>query len=137
MHKKLVILGLILVLAFVNWSIASKEAHLSSGDIVVLRLAPVDPRSLMQGDYMTLTFSLANQIYSQLPKSEDYQGWRRSADASNGFAKVSLNEDKLATLKFYEEADYGQFRVAKNGELLLEAMLDEKFIVITPPEDVQ
>ncbi len=30
--------------------------------MVLLRLAPVDPRSLMQGDYMRLNYELARQL---------------------------------------------------------------------------
>jgi len=97
MYKKLVILGLILILGFVNWSILSKERHLSDGAIVLLELAPVDPRSLMQGDYMTLRFDLANKIYRELPKTEKYRGWRRNVDAGDGFVKVNLNKNKLAS----------------------------------------
>lgn len=176
MHKKLVILGLILVLGFVNWSILSKEQHLSGGDIVIIKLAPVDPRSLMQGDYMTLRFNLANQIYNRLPKSETYRGWRRNVDANDGYVKVKLDNNKLASFdslyesidknavnnesqflrfrvrggrvvfatdafffqeghaKYYETSEYGQFRVDEKGELLLEAMLNEKFEKIIIPE---
>jgi len=97
MIKKTVIFGLFLILAFVNWSIFSKEHHLSEGAVVLIKLAPVDPRSLMQGDYMTLRFNLADQIYNELPKNEKYRGWRRNANAEDGFVKVDLDENKLAS----------------------------------------
>ena len=42
--------GLLLVLAAVNYSIYGKEEIVRSGETVYLELAPVDPRSLMQGD---------------------------------------------------------------------------------------
>ena len=54
--------GLVLVLAVVNLDIYRKEALLQNGTVVVLELAPVDPRSLMQGDYMALEFEAANAV---------------------------------------------------------------------------
>ena len=47
--------NLLLVLAVVNGAILKKQAVVESGERVVLKLAPVDPRSLMQGDYMILS----------------------------------------------------------------------------------
>jgi len=47
-------------LALVNYSIVAKERLLAAGAIVLLELAPVDPRSLMQGDFMALRFRMAN-----------------------------------------------------------------------------
>jgi uncharacterized membrane-anchored protein len=43
----------------VNWQIAAKEALLREGRTVLLHLAPRDPRSLIQGDYMQLRYDLA------------------------------------------------------------------------------
>ena len=61
---------LIVLLGLVNYSIAQKEAHLREGSTVCLRLAPVDPRSLMQGDYMALHFALADTIRDTLIREE-------------------------------------------------------------------
>ena len=49
--------GLALVLGAVNLSIAEKEAILKDGRQVLLELRPVDPRSLIQGDYMRLAYA--------------------------------------------------------------------------------
>ncbi len=61
-----VFLALILIVALVNFSIYQKEQHLAQGKTVCLRLAPVDPRSLMQGDYMRLRFALADTLRSHI-----------------------------------------------------------------------
>jgi uncharacterized membrane-anchored protein len=53
-------------LVLVTFSIVGKERQLSSGRIVLLELAPVDPRSLMQGDYMALRYAIANQAAAAL-----------------------------------------------------------------------
>ncbi|UYO75286.1 GDYXXLXY domain-containing protein [Halomonas qinghailakensis] len=64
-NRWIVIVATAVVLAVVNWAIWQKEHHLAEGEIVYLELAPVDPRSLMQGDYMALSFALANRIRVQ------------------------------------------------------------------------
>ena len=45
-----------------NGSIWQREQLLGSGRVVILELAPVDPRSLMQGDYMALTFAAGREV---------------------------------------------------------------------------
>lgn len=99
MQTKMAVLALLIILVLVNWSILEKEAHLANGRIVYLELAPVDPRSLMQGDYMALRFSMADRIYSALPKTEKDKPWRRKVDAADGQVVVSLNEKKVASFK--------------------------------------
>ncbi|MEM7465638.1 MAG: GDYXXLXY domain-containing protein [Pseudomonadota bacterium] len=68
MNKATAILmgGLVLALLVVNYAILKKEEHLENGTPVFLELVPVDPRSLMQGDYMALRFKLANDIRAAL-----------------------------------------------------------------------
>ena len=165
MNRVAALLSLFIVLGLVNWSIYKKEQQLASGDIVYLELAPVDPRSLMQGDYMALRFGVADQVYNALPKSEESRQWRQNVAATDGKIVVSLNAQRIATYKalyagqdlqenellmryrvrngtvkfatnafffqeghasLYQDARYGQFRVDKNGELLLAAMHDEQ-----------
>lgn len=55
--------GLALVLVTINMSILTKERLLRDGTVLRLALAPVDPRSLMQGDYMALSFALARDAF--------------------------------------------------------------------------
>lgn len=50
--------SLLLTLVAANGAIWQKEALISSGRPVFIELAPVDPRSLMQGDYMALNFQM-------------------------------------------------------------------------------
>lgn len=49
-------LSLLLTLVAANGSIWQKEQLIQHGQAVFVPLAPADPRSLMQGDYMTLNF---------------------------------------------------------------------------------
>ena len=49
-------------LAVASWAIVEKENIVRHGQPVFVRLAPVDPRSLMQGDYMALDFALPGDL---------------------------------------------------------------------------
>jgi uncharacterized membrane-anchored protein len=62
MTRILLALGAVLVFGVVNWQIAGKERLRSGGQVIYLDLSPVDPRSMMQGDYMALRFLVAQQI---------------------------------------------------------------------------
>lgn len=64
--------GLLLALVVVNHGIVQRERILSDGHVLLLELQPVDPRSLMQGDYMALRFSAGDDIRDALdpPKSK-------------------------------------------------------------------
>lgn len=165
MHKIVAIVGLVLALGLINGSIYVKEQHLSQGEVLKLKLAPVDPRSLMQGDYMALRFELADNIDNALPEAEPHTPWSATANNSEGKVIVQLDEQgrasfvaldegqvmaanqrklqyrvrdgrvKFATNAFffaegsaqiYEAAEYGEFRVNQDGEVLLSAMLDKE-----------
>lgn len=101
MKTLIAVLALVLILAGVNWSIANKENHLASGQIAYLKLRPVDPRSLMQGDYMALRFELADNISKQLPKDTENKitRLRHKIATGDGFIVVMLDKDKVASFK--------------------------------------
>ncbi|MFK8032327.1 MAG: GDYXXLXY domain-containing protein [Gammaproteobacteria bacterium] len=87
-------LALALILIAVNASIYDKEQHLSTGRTVFLELAPFDPRSLMQGDYMALWFEAATQLRKALPKRiESGRIWRNKVAAEDGWAVLELDEN--------------------------------------------
>ena len=71
-------IGVFVVLAaivfVVNLSIYRKEALLAHGRTVCLALAPVDPRSMMQGDYMALHFAIADTLRHRLGKTMPRNG---------------------------------------------------------------
>jgi len=99
MHKVIVIGSLLIILALVNWSIIGKEKHLAEGKEVYLEVAPVDPRSLMQGDYMALNFSLTDEVYHALPKTKGLHQWTHDIAASDGFVVASLDERNVGAFK--------------------------------------
>jgi len=97
MRKLVVGFTLLVILLLLNFVIYEKEKHLSDGKSIFLKLAPVDPRSLMQGDYMALRFEIAQKIYTTLPKREYERFWRRGIEGSDGFVVVNLDENNVAT----------------------------------------
>lgn len=58
----IILLNLLIVLLIFNNNVVKKEAILSDGQLVLLELAPVDPRSLIQGDYMRLRYAISENI---------------------------------------------------------------------------
>src|SRR5512145_1974927 len=141
-------------LILVNVSIAGKERLLRDGKVAYLELAPVDPRSLMQGDYMALRFRMANDAGAAVRAAASADGRIVAAVDERGVAtyrrlddgtpvpsgevllryRVRNGEIKFATNAFffqegtarrYEAARYGELRVAPDGELLLTGLRDK------------
>lgn len=57
-------LSAVAVLAVANLGIWQKESLIARGEPVFIELAPVDPRSLMQGDFMRLNFRVPGDLQS-------------------------------------------------------------------------
>src|SRR5260370_21297786 len=93
MRKAILIAVGVLLLVAVNWSIYTRERLLVDGRVVLLELAPVDPRSLMQGDYMALRFQVANDIRS------------RSASELpvDGYAVVKFDERRVGSFARFDD----------------------------------
>ncbi|HSE01127.1 MAG TPA: GDYXXLXY domain-containing protein [Burkholderiales bacterium] len=162
MREAIAIVVGLAVLGAVNWGIHGREQLLAEGRVVLLELAPVDPRSLMQGDYMALRFKIADDAFGRGRSKESEDGRvvvkldpRNVAtyvrrDDGNALAegeavlryRVRDGEVKFATnayffqeghARYYERARYGEFRVAPDGETILTAMRGEKLEILGPP----
>ena len=68
MKSALLILWLAVVAGVLGYLVWQKEQTVAQGRLVLLELAPRDPRSLMQGDYMVLRYSLAQEMENQPEK---------------------------------------------------------------------
>ncbi|MGG1657906.1 GDYXXLXY domain-containing protein [Brevibacillus sp. NRS-1366] len=122
--RKNVFLGAIILLQFaiIGYQVWNSESILAKGATVKLELAPVDPRSLLQGDYVRLAytisslpheeFSAGKKIRVVLRKQEnglyDYSGyyeqngvWNKSYTAQP--SDVIINGNTLG----YERVEYG------------------------------
>jgi len=99
MSKYIAVASLILILISVNWLIVGKEKHLAQGRIVYLELAPVDPRSLMQGDYMALRFQLAENLSRVLREKSGQDRLSGTLPTTDDYAVVNLDERGVGTFK--------------------------------------
>jgi len=85
-RRFLVLAGLVIALVVVNSTVLRYENLLRTGRVAMLELAPVDPRSLMQGDYMRLQFAVAHEAASSL----------QGRDADGGFVVVQVGDRSIA-----------------------------------------
>lgn len=83
--------GLLLALGIVQWDVQGKEEVLAHGQRVYVALAPVDPRSILQGDYMALNFRLSPEIREQL------EARRRAGQAGPWWVLARLDAQGIAT----------------------------------------
>ena len=91
MRKIIAILTLLAALGLVNHSIYHLEQHRTTGQKILLKLAPVDPRALLQGDYMALQFEVANSIEQKVQNQ-----LRKHNGNFDGFVKVQLDKRGVA-----------------------------------------
>ncbi len=155
MTRILMAIGALLVFGTVNWQVVGKERLRANGQVVYLDLAPKDPRSLMQGDYMALNFDAARQIGRQIDVGHDGPrvavlklNPRRVADFARLDNGVPLNPDEmrfrfrirrgqvwLGTNAFffregdqqrYESSRFGEFRVNDQGDAMLVDLRDKE-----------
>ena len=147
----LIIANLVLLLVYFNWSVYQKEQTLKEGQLVLLQLAPVDPRSLMQGDYMRLSYKEAN---SELTDGQEAKRGYVGKIMRLQESPEPVNENEIV-LKYktingrlflgaesfffeegqdsvYNDAAYGGLRVDSKGESLLVGLYDEDFRQIKP-----
>ncbi|MCU0439138.1 MAG: GDYXXLXY domain-containing protein [Raineya sp.] len=97
--KYIFIGAFLMVLGAFNYQIFHKEETLKNGDLIFLELAPKDPRSLMQGDYMVLRYKIASMEWDSLSKYENLP--------SRGFLVVSVNDKKIGEGKRFQQSTYG------------------------------
>lgn len=144
--------------------ISEKEEILNSGKVIYLELAPVDPRSLIQGDYMNLRYAISND-------------WRRDSAGNRSTIKavIALDSQDVAHFvrfhreekvlvdgeyllelfsngfrlqvgptafffqegdaHYYEDAEYAELRLSPEGETILVGMRGESLEKLGPPKN--
>lgn len=110
--KKIALAALALVLILLNAAIFSKEDHLANGSVVYIELTPVDPRSLMQGDYMALRFAVADEVQgalTALSMKSDATPSMFDASTAGGYVIAALDQRRVGT---YVRLDGGQILAA-------------------------
>ncbi|HEU4780745.1 MAG TPA: GDYXXLXY domain-containing protein [Steroidobacteraceae bacterium] len=149
--RNLLIAAVVLVLGAVNASIILKERIKTEGQRIFFALAPVDPRSLMQGDYMALRFQIVDDIQAvesgSAPLSVDARGiatLSRSPVAGGLRIRYRLRNGQIwlgtnayffeeGTAERYEGARFGEFRIDRDsGEAVLVGLADKDLEAIAP-----
>ena len=150
----------VVILIIVNFAIYQQEQLLAQGTSLLLELAPRDPRSLIQGDYMVLHYKMANEpelrnvdkdgfvvverddkylaqfkrIYNQtvpLQKNELLLRFRKRQQGIHLGAEAFFFQEGHA--QYYENARYGELKVAKSGESILVGLRDKELNPLLAP----
>ena len=110
--KPLVALAVVLLILIpLNYKVQQFEDVLATGKPVVLKIAPVDPRSLMQGDYMALSYAILNDIRANLNESEDGVTLaKEKKHPSKVYALIHQDEQGVATLCQVEDSPPNDFK---------------------------
>jgi uncharacterized membrane-anchored protein len=158
-----VIISAFLILLVVNTGVWQKEQLIKHGQTLFVALEPVDPRSLMQGDYMALrflpdSFSVGQQSQqAQSPRAIFQRDTRQVGTliTPENQANQTLKTDEIAVdlvLKngqyilvadafffkegqgaYYEKAKFGEFRIDKKGKALLIGLRDADLKPLNEP----
>jgi uncharacterized membrane-anchored protein len=119
--RRWTVLGALLVLLAFNWAWFGKARIVASGAQVFVALAPVDPRSLLQGDFMALRFGLSGEIETAraaAPAPSDPQG--AAFEGAFGRAPVQLDARGVASLDWTNPAPALALRYRlRNGQIWL------------------
>ncbi|MGB7341957.1 MAG: GDYXXLXY domain-containing protein [Phototrophicaceae bacterium] len=146
-------------LFFINSGIITSERNIENATVAYLDLAPRDPRSLIQGDFMQLAYAIerdansdATEDRGQLVVSLDDSGivsYERVYDATTSLADnemlINYFEGRRAIRVgvdsfFFQEgqaddyarARYAEVRILENGGVMLINLTDENLVVINP-----
>jgi uncharacterized membrane-anchored protein len=147
-----------IVLAAVPVLIIQKETTLADGRTMLLHLAPRDPRSLMQGDYMVLRYRMAGEVPHDQLQSKGTLVVKLDANNVASFVRVHKDEPlaegeyllayrKHGTLRLgaesfmfqeghaslYDRARFGELKVDKKGSSVLAGLCDSEFKPLKPP----
>ena len=93
----------IALLGAVNYKVQQFEDVLATGKPIVLKIAPVDPRSLMQGDYMVLNYAILSEIQQSqfLSESNESLESNESIDAGEANEAIGIDESSPSGKKVY------------------------------------
>ena len=146
MKKIFVVLNLLLLMLAFGYSVIKEERNLKQ-ETFYIKTVPVDPRSLIQGDYMILNYDITESA------RKEARGLRK------GYIRVRINDLKVAefvrvdneiSIQFhqnnstmdigvnsylfqegtgnrFQKAQYAEVIELKNGELRLKHLLDRNF----------
>jgi len=158
MRNIIFLLSSVVLFALVNYAIYEKELVKEQGEVVLLELVPLDPRSLMQGDFMRLGFAIERSADVKVAPRRGYLVIAKDAQGIGRFVRVHQEEPLAAGEKLvhfvkswtsaqvvpnsfmfqeghaahYSGAKYGIFKFAPSGDYLLTGLADDRMQEITP-----
>ena len=107
--KILLIINVVILFVVTGFSANKEEDYKKSEDYFYLELTPIDPRSLLQGDYMTLNYDIIDKardfiynnrtyIYDGENENEvdEIRELRKLADAKRAYIAVRLDKNRVA-----------------------------------------
>ena len=150
----IILLNLAFVLIYFNHSVWKKEGLLKDGQLVLLELAPVDPRSLMQGDYMRLRYKISENFNFYIMAKRGYcvvaldqndtvyeaRFQKDLTPLNNGEYLIKYTGSRQSNMKIgaesfffqeghakkYGKAKYGGLKIDKYGNSILVGLYDEQ-----------
>lgn len=154
-------IGLAAALIVPAVQVFSSEQILASGEELMLALAPRDPRSLVQGDYMALAWAMERDLSAEEPPTSAHAiVWvdddhlatflryddgqplaesERRIDVTWRDGTVDIAPDawffQEGEAERFEPARYGVLSVAPDGRVLLVGLADEAFVRLDGPAD--
>lgn len=147
------LLNLAILLVYFNGSILKKETILENGTLILLELAPVDPRSLMQGDYMELRYAISVEFDHKKTSKRGYcvveldsvrvaklrrlqeeptplSGKEYLIEYTRGQWSLNIGAESFffeeGQAEKYEKAKYGGIKIDGKGNSVLVGLYDEK-----------
>ena len=98
-REKFWFIGVVLAqLLLLGGLVSTKETLLRSGQTIELELAPVDPRSLIQGDYVRLNYKISALPEGTIPKGQ-YRVQLALAPDENGVHQFTRVYDERVPLQ--------------------------------------
>ncbi len=150
----------IAILGLVNYGVFQKEQLKTTGQVVYLKLAPVDPRSLIQGDYMRLDYAVLRDLNldslpdkGQLLIDLDAEKIATQAQVYDGTAPITSAQLLLNFRKdgwrlkigadnfffqegeadIFAEAEYAELRIGSDGDVVLVGLLGDGLAPLINP----
>lgn len=152
-RKIIIILNFIILMSFFSLNVYKQEKIKKINSKLILELAPVDPRSLLQGDYMVLRYDIVDSLYvfeleeeSKLSKGfvmleKDDRGISHFVGVSEEWKKgsIAFRKDMSGTYSigadsyFFEEgtgdlyqgARYAEFYIYDKGKIKIKGLLNK------------
>ncbi len=154
-----IITNIALVLLAIGLQVLGKEKLRNTGELFFFKLAPVDPRSLMQGDYMELRYKItrtgrnknipsrgyiiftvdSNKVAHYIRHQKKHQPLHEGEKCIKYFyhkREISIGVESFffqeGHANAFSKAEYGALKVDNKGEKILVGLFNDKFQEIKP-----